>query len=197
MESRLSSRGWGFLAFGVCCVGVCGGRLGGWRSGLLCATRVRLIFADPGGRRTMVRRGVPLSMGSSVTLVWKGCSEVDRGFPARPGPPPTQPTRGFCVTGVVRYSIWVIAQQNPTSSRAAATAMIVRRLLRASSLVQVRCNRRCALHATATASAGWPACRSVSVLRTAGALRVEVRRRRGALAGPSPTPPSRTRRDHF
>jgi hypothetical protein len=36
---------------------------------LLCATRVSLIFADPGGRRTMVRRGVPLSMGSSVTPV--------------------------------------------------------------------------------------------------------------------------------
>ena len=50
----------------VCVGGLCKGRLGGWRPGLLCATRVRLIFADPGGRRTMVRRGVPLSMGSSV-----------------------------------------------------------------------------------------------------------------------------------
>ena len=37
------------------------GRLGGWRSGVLCATRVMLICADPGGRRTMVRRGGPLS----------------------------------------------------------------------------------------------------------------------------------------
>ena len=42
------------------------------------------------------------------------------------------------------------------SSRAAATAMIVQRLLRASSRAQMRCNRRCALQAIATASAGWP-----------------------------------------
>ena len=129
-----------------------------------------LIFGDPGGRRTMVRRGVPLSMGSSVTPGLRGCSYVDRGFPAGPGPPQTQPTEVMCVGGWC-YSIWVIAQQNPTSSRAAATATIVRRLLRASSRAQVRCNRRCALHAIATASAGWPACRSVSVLRIAGALR--------------------------
>jgi hypothetical protein len=40
------------------------------------------------------------------------------------------------------YSIRVIAQQKPASSRAAATAMIVRRLARASTRFQVRC-RRC------------------------------------------------------
>jgi hypothetical protein len=39
---------------------------------LLCATRVSLIFADPGGRRTMVRRGVPLYMGSSVAPLFGG-----------------------------------------------------------------------------------------------------------------------------
>jgi hypothetical protein len=48
------------------------------------------------------------------------------------------------------------------SSRAAATAMIVRRLARASSLAQVRCKRRCALHAVAIASGGWLAWRSLS-----------------------------------
>ena len=39
---------------------------------------------------------------------------------------------------LVVHSIWVIAQQNPASSRAAATAMIVRRLARCSRRVQVR-----------------------------------------------------------
>ena len=79
------------LAFGV--AGVCNGRLGGWRSGLLCATRVSLIFADPGGRSTMVRRGVPLSMGSSVARS-PGLLIGRARVPARSGPRPTQPTEG-------------------------------------------------------------------------------------------------------
>ena len=42
---------------------------------LLCATRVRLICADPGGRRTMVRRGEPLSkIGRGRPRVGAGCS---------------------------------------------------------------------------------------------------------------------------
>jgi len=52
------------------------------------------------------------------------------------------------------YSIWVIAQQNPASSRAAATAIKVRRLARASSRAQVRFSRSCAFQATATAAWG-------------------------------------------
>jgi hypothetical protein len=62
----------------------------------------------------------------------------------------------------------VIAQQKPASSRAAATAMIVRRFARCSSRVQVRCRRRCALHATAIASGGWLSWRSVSARPTLG-----------------------------
>ena len=53
------------------------------------------------------------------------------GSPRVAGPPPTQPT-GCDVLARLVHSIWVIAQQNPASSRAAATAMIVRRLARAS-----------------------------------------------------------------
>ena len=52
--------GLGISRFWRCVRGVWG-RLGGWRSGWLCATRVRLICAGLGGRRTMVRRGEPLS----------------------------------------------------------------------------------------------------------------------------------------
>ncbi len=44
----------------------------------------------------------------------------------------------------------LIAQQNPASSPAAATAMIVRRLPRASIRVQTRCNRRWVFHDNAT-----------------------------------------------
>jgi hypothetical protein len=69
------------------------------------------------------------------------------------------------------YSIWVIAQANPASSRAAATAMIVRRFARASSLVQVRCSRRWADPAIAIASGGWSAWRSVSALPMLGRAR--------------------------
>ena len=54
----------------------------------------------------------------------------------------TDPADGMLVVSCVGHSIWVIAQQNPASSRAAATAMIVRRLARASRRVQVRCRRR-------------------------------------------------------
>ena len=52
------------------------------------------------------------------------------------------------------HSIWVIAQMNPASSRAAATAMIVRRFPRFSRRVQVRCSRFCAVQEIATAAWG-------------------------------------------
>jgi hypothetical protein len=69
------------------------------------------------------------------------------------------------------HSMRQIAQQNPASSRAAATAMIVRRLARCSSRVQVRCRRRWALQPIVIASVGWPSWRSASALPTRGALR--------------------------
>ncbi len=92
----------------------------------------------------MVRHGVPLSRieRDRPNLVLGGlligASRVPRACRAA-----TDPADGMSVVGLVgRHSIWVvIAQQNPASSRAAATAMIVRRLLRASRRVQVRCNR--------------------------------------------------------
>ena len=67
-------------------------RLGGWRSGLLCATRVRLIDADcPDGLAgpwfVVGSRCLKASVAGEA-----GCSEAYRGFPARAGPPPTQPT---------------------------------------------------------------------------------------------------------
>jgi hypothetical protein len=129
------------------------GRLGGWRSGLLCATRVMLIYADPGGRRTMVRRGEPLSRierGQPGLVAHSAFADSPR-VPGRHRPS----RRDEDVIGV-GYSIWVIAQQNPASSRAAATAMIVRRFARCSRRAQTRCSRRCADHAIAIASGGWP-----------------------------------------
>ena len=50
----------------------------------------------------------------------------------------------------------LIAQQNPASSRAAATAMIVRRLPRRSIRVQTRCRRRWVFHDSATIAASAP-----------------------------------------
>ena len=38
-----------------------------------------------------------------------------RGFPARAGPPPTQPTGSVNSRCCCSHSIWVIAQQNPVS----------------------------------------------------------------------------------
>ena len=66
--------------------------------------------------------------------------------------------------GVVRYSIWVIAQQNPASSRAAATAMIVRRLGALRAVAQVRCSRRCALPGDRDRFGGLAAWRSLQRL---------------------------------
>jgi len=58
------------------------GWVGGGPAG--CARRaVRLIYAG-WDRRTMVRRGVPLSsIGRGQPFGWAGCSSVFRGFPAR------------------------------------------------------------------------------------------------------------------
>jgi hypothetical protein len=63
-ERRLSTWAWEFRAVAVgvaVSVGV------GWVGGdpALRATRVKLTLADPCGRMTMIRRGVPLSMRSS------------------------------------------------------------------------------------------------------------------------------------
>ena len=89
---------------------------------------------------------------------------MDRGFPARCRAA-TGPADGMSAGG---YSIWVIDQQKPASSRAAATAIRVRRLPLASRRAQVRCRRRWALQATATAWAGCPSWRSVSALAVLG-----------------------------
>jgi hypothetical protein len=142
--SRVRVGGWGC------------GRLGGWRSGCCARRVVRLIYAGSGGRRTMVRRGEPLSY-ERAWPAWAGCSKHHRGFPARAGPPPTQPTGWGCwECWSAAHSIWVIAQQKPASSRATATLMIVRRLVRCSSRVQTRCSRRWADQAIAIASGGCP-----------------------------------------
>ena len=138
------------------CVGwvvVCG-RLGGWRSGRLCATRGQTDIRGLGtagpwfvvGSRCL-RSGVASPGGGGLLIVE---SRVPRALPGRHRP--SRRDRSVC--GLRGYSIWVIAQQKPASSRAAATAMIVRRLARASRRVQVRCRRRCALQATAIASGG-------------------------------------------
>ena len=101
----------------------------------------------------MVRRGVPLSR-SSVAGPGGGLlivsSRVPRALPGRHRPS----RQDRLLSGLSVHSIWVIAQQNPLSSRAAATAIRLRRLPLASRRVQVRCSRRCADHATATASGG-------------------------------------------
>ena len=73
--------------------------------------------------------------------------------------------------GLVVTRFWVIAHAKPASSRAAATAMIVRRLARASRRVQVRCSRRCADQAIAIASRGWLSWRSVSARPMLGRAR--------------------------
>jgi hypothetical protein len=99
----------------------------------------------------MVRRGEPLSRigrgqpcGGGGLL--KAVSRVPRACRAATGP-----ADGIGDVGRRVHSVWVIAQQNPASSRAAATAMIVRRFARASSRVQVRCSRCWADQAIATA----------------------------------------------
>jgi len=67
----------------------------------------------------------------------------------------TDPADGMLLVSCLGvHSVWVIAHTNPASSRAAATAMIVRRFPRASRRVQVRCSRLCAVHAIAIASWG-------------------------------------------
>src|SRR5450755_1185782 len=146
------------------------GWVGGGPAG--CARRaVRLIYAG-WDRRTMVRRGEPLSriergrpplVGGGLLI---GQSRVPRALPGR-----HRPSRRDEVVGRAVHSIWVIAQANPASSRAAATAMMVRRLARFSRRVQVRCSRRWADQATAIASGGWSCWRSVSALPIVGRLR--------------------------
>jgi hypothetical protein len=74
-----------FPAFAGRCGGGCG-RLGGWRSGVLCATRVRLICAGLGCRRTMVRRGVPLSnIGRGLPCWGRVAHRRIAGSPRVPG----------------------------------------------------------------------------------------------------------------
>ena len=80
-------------------------------------------------------------------------SRVSAGFP-----PPLQPT--WCGSG---QSALAAAQQKPASSRATATATIVRRLPRSvSSRCQVRCRRCCAAQEIARTCGGWPAWRRLS-----------------------------------
>ena len=111
-------------------------------------------------------------LGSGVAgPVWLGqvAHSYFAGSPRVPGR--HRPSRRMLWVGFGGYSIWQIAQQNPASSRATATAVRVRRLLRCSNRVQVRYRRRCADQAIAIASGGWPACRSVSVVPMRGRLR--------------------------
>jgi hypothetical protein len=64
------------------------------------------------------------------------------------------------------------AQQNPASSRATATATIVRRLPRCSaSRLHTRCSRCCACQAIAMMLAGCPSWRRCSVTPREGVLR--------------------------
>jgi len=120
----------------------------------------------------MFRRGEPLSNIGRGQPVGAGCSRVNRGF-VRACRAATDPADGLNVgiEGVRAHSVCVIAQQKPASSRAAATAMIVRRFARASKRVQTRCRRRCADQAIATAAAGCPPWRALSALPIAGRLR--------------------------
>jgi hypothetical protein len=164
------------------CAGCWGcGRLGGWRSGRLCATRGQTDIRGF-GPQDHVRRGEPLSRIGRGPASRRVAHSWVAGSPRVAGPPPTQPT-GLADVGCRVHSIWVIAQQNPASSRAAATAMIVRRLARRSSLVQVRCSRCWADQAIAIASGGWLACRSVRALPIRGRGRASARPPRRAAAG--------------
>src|SRR5687767_10894871 len=96
MESRLSTG-----AFGSGALALGGGMWSaGWVAVRLAGARraVRLICADPGGRRTVVRRGVPLSKigrgqpGSGGLLIAQ--SRVPRAWPGR-----HRPSRRVVVVG--------------------------------------------------------------------------------------------------
>ncbi len=128
------------------------GWVGGGPAG--CARRaVRLIYAGLvpqdhgsswGGR----------CLGSSVASPARGGLLIGGSrFPARCRAA-TDPADGIRAMSGCGHSIRVIAQANPASSRAAATAMIVRRLARFSSRLQVRYSRCWADHAIAIASPG-------------------------------------------
>jgi len=143
-----------FSAFEMIAVsrgGLCS-RLGWWRSGVLVRdagqTDIRGSSAGPWfvvGCRCL---------GSSVARP-AGLEAAHRRIADSPrvaGPPPAQPTGLTCfLLLLVSYSVWVIAQQNPASSRATATAISVRRLALASRRVQTRCRRFWADQATAVA----------------------------------------------
>src|SRR5271154_5036621 len=77
-----------FVLFVLGVVGWVGGGLAG------CARRaVRLIFAGLGYRRTMVRRGEPLSkIGRGRPFGGRVAHRTVAGSPRVAGPPPTQPT---------------------------------------------------------------------------------------------------------
>lgn len=104
-------------------------------AGLACARRaVRLICADPGGRRTGFRLSAR-GLGSSVAAVAVAHSCV-AGALARRAWPAASSSDAVRIRG---QSAVVTAQQNPASSRATATATRVRRLPRSlSSRCQVR-----------------------------------------------------------
>jgi hypothetical protein len=155
METRLSTwaAGFGASALGGGC-----GRLGGWRPGLLCATRGQADIRGSGGPQDHGFVVGCRCLTSGVAGPRGGGRVAHReiaGSPRVAGPPPTQPT-GWTLSAFSAHSTRVIAQQKPASSRATAMAMIVRRLALASSRVQVRCRRCWALHAIAIACVGWP-----------------------------------------